>query len=236
MTQSSAAITARELRKSFGEHTVLDDVDLEVDQGTIFALLGPNGAGKTTIVRILSTLLKPDAGTATVAGFVGLGTLGVFIYSATGTQRYDVMAGASIAVITLVLLVETMFAIVQRAVVSEGVRARTPRRFRRAATVPTAAGAPATPPPRCSSPAASARRPTHWWAPSRCRRCAASTSTPSSWACTAWTCAPASGEECACSHWSRLATARWVSTTPGPFASNAMAVSCVPGLTTSGAA
>jgi ABC-2 type transport system ATP-binding protein len=69
MTQSSAAITARGIRKSFGEHTVLDDVDLEVDQGTIFALLGPNGAGKTTIVSILSTLLKPDAGTATVAGF-----------------------------------------------------------------------------------------------------------------------------------------------------------------------
>jgi ABC-2 type transport system ATP-binding protein len=69
MTQSSAAITARGIRKSFGEHTVLDDVDLEVDQGTIFALLGPNGAGKTTIVRILSTLLKPDAGTASVAGF-----------------------------------------------------------------------------------------------------------------------------------------------------------------------
>jgi ABC-2 type transport system ATP-binding protein len=69
MTQSSAAITARGIRKSFGEHTVLDDVDLEVDQGTIFALLGPNGAGKTTIVKILSTLLKADAGTATVAGF-----------------------------------------------------------------------------------------------------------------------------------------------------------------------
>ena len=63
MTQSSATITARGIRKSFGEHTVLDDVDLEVDQGTIFALLGPNGAGKTTIVRILSTLLKADAGT-----------------------------------------------------------------------------------------------------------------------------------------------------------------------------
>jgi ABC-2 type transport system ATP-binding protein len=69
MTQSSAAITVRGIRKSFGEHAVLDDVDLEVDRGTIFALLGPNGAGKTTIVRILSTLLKPDAGTATVAGF-----------------------------------------------------------------------------------------------------------------------------------------------------------------------
>src|ERR687898_617722 len=69
MTQSSAAIIARAIRKSFGEHTVLDDVDLAVDQGTIFALLGPNGAGKTTLVKILSTLLKADAGTATVAGF-----------------------------------------------------------------------------------------------------------------------------------------------------------------------
>jgi ABC-2 type transport system ATP-binding protein len=69
MTQSSVAITTHGIRKSFGEHTVLDDVDLEVDQGTIFALLGPNGAGKTTFVRILSTLLKADAGAATVAGF-----------------------------------------------------------------------------------------------------------------------------------------------------------------------
>jgi osmoprotectant transport system permease protein len=75
--------------------------------------------------------------TATVAGFVGLGTLGVFIFSATGTQQYDVMAGASIAVITLVLSVEALFALLQRAIVSEGVRARTPRRLRRAATVPT---------------------------------------------------------------------------------------------------
>src|SRR5215203_49861 len=69
MTQASAAITTREIRKSFGDQVALDGVDLEVDQGTIFALLGPNGAGKTTIVRILSTLLKADAGTASVAGF-----------------------------------------------------------------------------------------------------------------------------------------------------------------------
>jgi ABC-2 type transport system ATP-binding protein len=69
MTQSSAAITARGIRKSFGDQVALDGVDLEVDQGTIFALLGPNGAGKTTLVKILSTLLKPDAGTANIAGF-----------------------------------------------------------------------------------------------------------------------------------------------------------------------
>ena len=68
MTQSNAAITARGIHTSFGEHTVLDDVDLEVDQRTIFALLGPNGAGKTTIVRILSTLIPTDAGTIRVAG------------------------------------------------------------------------------------------------------------------------------------------------------------------------
>jgi ABC-2 type transport system ATP-binding protein len=68
MTRPSLAVTAHGIRKSFGEHVVLDDVDLEVGQGTIFALLGPNGAGKTTIVRILSTLIRADAGTIQVAG------------------------------------------------------------------------------------------------------------------------------------------------------------------------
>jgi ABC-2 type transport system ATP-binding protein len=66
---STLAISARAVRKSFGDHAALDGVDLTVTKGTIFALLGPNGAGKTTVVKILSTLLKPDAGTATVNGF-----------------------------------------------------------------------------------------------------------------------------------------------------------------------
>lgn len=61
-------VVARGLRKSYGDLTVLDGVDLDVQRGEVLALLGPNGAGKTTTVRILSTLLKPDAGTATVAG------------------------------------------------------------------------------------------------------------------------------------------------------------------------
>ncbi len=61
--------------------------------------------------------------TAAIAGFVGLGTLGVFIFSGSGTRRYDVVAGASIAVIALVLLVEAGFALLQRVVVSPGVRA-----------------------------------------------------------------------------------------------------------------
>jgi ABC-2 type transport system ATP-binding protein len=63
------AILATGLTKSFGSSTVLDGIDLQVPRGSVFALLGPNGAGKTTIVRILSTLLRPDAGRASVAGF-----------------------------------------------------------------------------------------------------------------------------------------------------------------------
>ena len=66
---ATAAIATSGLRKSFGDLTVLDGIDLTVDEGTVFALLGSNGAGKTTLVRILATLLTPDAGTAAVAGF-----------------------------------------------------------------------------------------------------------------------------------------------------------------------
>ncbi|MFJ6419088.1 ABC transporter ATP-binding protein [Paeniglutamicibacter sp. NPDC091659] len=63
------AIRVRGIEKSFKDLQVLRGVDFEVDSGSIFALLGSNGAGKTTLVRILSTLLKADAGTATVNGF-----------------------------------------------------------------------------------------------------------------------------------------------------------------------
>jgi ABC-2 type transport system ATP-binding protein len=63
------AIHVRALQKSYGELHVLRGVDFDVARGSIFALLGSNGAGKTTVVRILSTLLKADAGTVTVAGF-----------------------------------------------------------------------------------------------------------------------------------------------------------------------
>jgi ABC-2 type transport system ATP-binding protein len=68
MTHTQSAIAATGLRKSYGDHLVLDGVDLDVAEGTIFALLGPNGAGKTTIVNILSTLIGADAGTVRVAG------------------------------------------------------------------------------------------------------------------------------------------------------------------------
>jgi ABC-2 type transport system ATP-binding protein len=61
-------IETRGLCKSFGNHVVLDSIDLDVARATIFALLGPNGAGKTTIVHILSTLIGADAGQVRVAG------------------------------------------------------------------------------------------------------------------------------------------------------------------------
>jgi daunorubicin resistance ABC transporter ATP-binding subunit len=63
------AILAEGLSKRFGATTALDGVDLTVLAGSVLGLLGPNGAGKTTIVRILATLLRPDTGRATVAGF-----------------------------------------------------------------------------------------------------------------------------------------------------------------------
>ncbi|WP_059005978.1 ATP-binding cassette domain-containing protein [Streptomyces specialis] len=64
----SHAILAEGLSKRFGATTALAGVDLEVPPGTVLGLLGPNGAGKTTVVRVLATLLRPDAGRATVGG------------------------------------------------------------------------------------------------------------------------------------------------------------------------
>ena len=69
MTDGRPAIFAEGLEKHYGATHALRGLDLIVEQGTIFGLLGPNGAGKTTAVRILTTLLRPDAGRAEVAGF-----------------------------------------------------------------------------------------------------------------------------------------------------------------------
>jgi ABC-2 type transport system ATP-binding protein len=66
-TRTAVAVTG--LRKAYGKKVVLDCVDLSIGEGEVLALLGPNGAGKTTIVRILSTLILADAGSATVMGY-----------------------------------------------------------------------------------------------------------------------------------------------------------------------
>ncbi|MFI0978102.1 ATP-binding cassette domain-containing protein [Streptomyces sp. NPDC021093] len=65
---AQTAVSAVGLRKSYGDKTVLDGIDLRIPAGTVFALLGPNGAGKTTAVKILSTLITADGGQAQVAG------------------------------------------------------------------------------------------------------------------------------------------------------------------------
>lgn len=66
---AKGAVTVRGLVKHYGETRALDGVDLDVREGTVMGVLGPNGAGKTTLVRCLSTLITPDAGRATVAGY-----------------------------------------------------------------------------------------------------------------------------------------------------------------------
>jgi ABC-2 type transport system ATP-binding protein len=67
-TDARPAIRVTGLRKSYAQQVVLDGIDLEIAEGTVFALLGPNGAGKTTTVHILSTLTAPDSGEAWIAG------------------------------------------------------------------------------------------------------------------------------------------------------------------------
>jgi ABC-2 type transport system ATP-binding protein len=62
------AVAVRGLRKSFGDNVVLDGIDLDIAEGTVFSLLGPNGAGKTTTVHILSTLICADGGEVRIAG------------------------------------------------------------------------------------------------------------------------------------------------------------------------
>ncbi|MGC2035340.1 MAG: ATP-binding cassette domain-containing protein, partial [Thermoplasmata archaeon] len=62
-------LTTHELTRRFGEFTALDRLSLTVGSGEIFGLIGPNGAGKTTTIKMLTTLLPPTSGSATVAGF-----------------------------------------------------------------------------------------------------------------------------------------------------------------------
>ncbi len=90
-TANGPAILVEGLRKSFGQVHALRGVDFAVPRGTILGMLGPNGAGKTTAVKILTTLLRPDAGTATVEGYD-------VVRNADAVRRQIGLAGQSAAI------------------------------------------------------------------------------------------------------------------------------------------
>lgn len=85
------AVELHGVRKSYGAQRVLESIDIVVAPGTVFALLGPNGAGKTTIIHILTTLVTPDAGWATVAGHD-------VVKDRTDVKRLISLTGQSVAV------------------------------------------------------------------------------------------------------------------------------------------
>ena len=91
---SPPAVRVEGVVKRFGSTMALAGVDLEVPEGSVFGLLGPNGAGKTTLVRILATLLDPDAGRAELLGVVGAG----FGFRAVARELLDLVPLAGWAV------------------------------------------------------------------------------------------------------------------------------------------
>ncbi|MCB0949639.1 MAG: ATP-binding cassette domain-containing protein [Mycobacterium sp.] len=90
MGSPEAAVVVAGIKKSFGEVTALRDVSFEVDHGEVLGLLGPNGAGKTTTVNILSTLITPDSGRATIAGHD-------VVSDAAGVRRSLMLTGQHVA-------------------------------------------------------------------------------------------------------------------------------------------
>ncbi|WP_425329722.1 ATP-binding cassette domain-containing protein [Streptomyces cacaoi] len=87
------AVCAVGLRKSYGDKTVLDGIDLRIPAGSVFALLGPNGAGKTTAVKILSTLIRADGGQARVAGHDLAGSPGLVRAAIGVTGQFSAVDG-----------------------------------------------------------------------------------------------------------------------------------------------
>jgi ABC-2 type transport system ATP-binding protein len=89
----TAAVTVTALTKRYGDRTALDEVTLSVRQGTVHGLLGPNGAGKTTLLRVLLGLVRPDGGSAEIAGTAGgfVETPGAYPYL-TGRRNLELLA------------------------------------------------------------------------------------------------------------------------------------------------
>lgn len=97
----SYAVDARNLKKSFNGTEVVSGIHLRVKKGELFALLGPNGAGKTTTIEMLSTLLKPDSGTAVV---VELNPISIASAAVRGIMNGTAVTGTIIAGIGICLL------------------------------------------------------------------------------------------------------------------------------------
>jgi ABC-2 type transport system ATP-binding protein len=91
MRDSDTAVVVRGIRKTFGKVVALDDVSFDVSRGEVIGLLGPNGAGKTTMVDILSTLTRPDRGSATVAGYD-------VVSEPAGVRRSIMLTGQQVAI------------------------------------------------------------------------------------------------------------------------------------------
>lgn len=103
----SYAVDARNLKKSFNGTEVVSGIHLRVKKGELFALLGPNGAGKTTTIEMLSTLLKPDSGTAVV---VELNPISIASAAVRGIVNGTAVTGTIIAGIGICLLFILIFA------------------------------------------------------------------------------------------------------------------------------
>jgi ABC-2 type transport system ATP-binding protein len=104
----SVAITAEGLEKSYGRVRALDGLDITVEEGTVLGLLGPNGAGKTTAVRVLTTLLRPDAGRASVAGYdvvADAAALRAFADADSLPARHPVALSLAFSLVVLLLFV-----------------------------------------------------------------------------------------------------------------------------------
>src|SRR6478609_1621815 len=146
----STAIALRGITKTFGDTTVLQNLDLEVSAGGVLALLGPNGAGKTTTIGILSTLVLPDSGTATVCGYD-------VVREADAVRRVISVTGQSSAVDGVLTGRENL-----RMMARLGGLGRTAARPW--GTRPAPSPTPARP---CCSPRSISRRPTVWPTASR---------------------------------------------------------------------
>lgn len=155
-SQSTLAIETSGLVKTFGETRAVDGVDLAIPQGVVYGVLGPNGAGKTTTIRMLSTLLTPDGGTARVLGHDVVKEAGAVRSRVSLTGQFASIDEDLTATENLTLLARLLgFSRTQAAARAEELLAAfdlTEAAGRQSKTFSEACGAASTSPPASSSP------------------------------------------------------------------------------------